>query len=42
MVYTVFVLFPDINELIVVYSYLIFHSGLFDHCVSKNVWFIHK
>ena len=39
---TVFVLFPDINELIVVYSYLIFHSGLFEHCLSKKVWpFIH-
>ena len=39
---TVFVLFPDISELIVVYSYLIFHSGLFEQCLSKNVWFIHK
>ena len=45
---TVFVLFPDIiknktiSELIVVFSYLIFHSGLFEHCLSKNVWFIHN
>ena len=39
---TVCVLFPDISELIIVYSYLIFHSGLFEHCLSKNVWFIHN
>ena len=39
---TVFALFTDISELIVVYSYLIFHSGLLEHCLSKNVWFMHN
>ena len=39
---TVFALFTDISEPIVIYSYLILHSGLLEHCLFKNVWFMHN